>query len=69
MLKRVNKQDQQPGLFYFHPWEVDPEQPRVNGAPLRSRFRHYLNLGQMQPRLERLLSDFSWGRMDEVFGA
>ena len=69
MLKRVNEQDQQPGLFYFHPWEVDPEQPRVNGAPLRSRFRHYLNLGQMQPRLERLLSDFSWGRMDEVFGA
>jgi len=69
MLERVNEQDQQPGLFYFHPWEVDPEQPRVNGAPLRSRFRHYLNLGQMQPRLERLLSDFSWGRMDEVFGA
>jgi polysaccharide deacetylase family protein (PEP-CTERM system associated) len=68
MLKRVNERDGQSGLFYFHPWEIDPAQPRITGAPFKSRFRHYLNLTSMQARLERLLSDFSWGRMDEVFG-
>ena len=66
-LRRVNERDRQPGMFYFHPWEVDPAQPRVDGAPLRSRFRHYINLDAMEARLRRLLSDFSWGRMDEVF--
>jgi polysaccharide deacetylase family protein (PEP-CTERM system associated) len=66
-LKRVNERDGQPGMFYFHPWEVDPDQPRVAGAPLRSRFRHYTNLGTMEARIGRLLADFSWGRMDEVF--
>jgi polysaccharide deacetylase family protein (PEP-CTERM system associated) len=68
MLERVNAHDGKPGLFYFHPWEVDPGQPRVAGAPLKSRFRHYLNLGSMHSRLERLLADFAWGRMDDVFG-
>ena len=68
MLARVNEQDRQSGLFYFHPWEVDPGQPRVKDAPLKSRFRHYLNLNSMHGRLERLLRDFEWGRMDEVFG-
>ncbi len=67
-LRRVNREDRQAGLFYFHPWEVDPGQPRVSGAPLKSRFRHYLNLDAMHGRLERLLGDFRWGRMDEVFG-
>ncbi len=67
-LRRVNRADRQAGLFYFHPWEVDPGQPRVSGAPLKSRFRHYLNLDAMHGRLERLLGDFRWGRMDEVFG-
>jgi polysaccharide deacetylase family protein (PEP-CTERM system associated) len=67
-MRRVNRHDQCAGLFYFHPWEVDPDQPRITGAPLRSRFRHYLNLGSMQARLERLLVDFRWGRMDQVFG-
>ena len=66
-LRRVNERDAQPGMFYFHPWEVDPEQPRVAGAPLRSRLRHYTNLGTMEARLRRLLRDFQWGRMDEVF--
>jgi polysaccharide deacetylase family protein (PEP-CTERM system associated) len=68
MLRRVNEQDGQSGLFYFHPWEVDPGQPRFRDAPLKSRFRHYLNLDSMHARLERLLGDFHWGRMDEVFG-
>ena len=66
-LRRVNRDDRQPGIFYFHPWEVDPEQPRIAGAPLRSRFRHYTNLASMAARLERLLQEFHWGRMDEVF--
>jgi polysaccharide deacetylase family protein (PEP-CTERM system associated) len=66
-LRRVNERDRQPGMFYFHPWEVDPAQPRVAGAPLRSRFRHYINLDAMESRLNRLLGDFGWGRMDEVF--
>ena len=67
MLRRVNVRDGQSGLFYFHPWEIDADQPRVAGAPLKSRFRHYLNLGSMHSRLERLLTDFRWDRMDKVF--
>jgi polysaccharide deacetylase family protein (PEP-CTERM system associated) len=66
-LRRVNSRDRQPGIFYFHPWEVDPEQPRMAGASLRSRFRHYVNLDTMETRLRRLVSEFEWGRMDEVF--
>lgn len=67
MLQRVNERDHQPGLFYFHPWEVDPDQPRIAGAPLKSRVRHYLNLDVMYGRLEQLLTDFRWGRMDEIY--
>jgi polysaccharide deacetylase family protein (PEP-CTERM system associated) len=66
-LRRVNSRDRQPAIFYFHPWEVDPEQPRMAGASLRSRFRHYVNLDTMETRLRRLVSEFDWGRMDEVF--
>jgi len=67
-MRRVNELDGQPGMFYFHPWEIDPAQPRVAGAPLRSRFRHYTNLGTMETRLRRLLRDFRWDRMDRAFG-
>jgi polysaccharide deacetylase family protein (PEP-CTERM system associated) len=66
-LNRVNRHDQQPCVFYFHPWEVDPDQPRIAGLPLKSRLRHYLNLGRMESRLRRLLADFRWGRMDQIF--
>jgi polysaccharide deacetylase family protein (PEP-CTERM system associated) len=66
-MRRVNDLDRESGMFYFHPWEVDPDQPRVAGASLRSRFRHYVNLRAMEGRLRRLLRDFRWGRMDEVF--
>ncbi len=55
-----------PAAFYFHPWEIDPDQPRRTDAPWRSRFRHYTNLAAMAGKLERLLRDFSWGRMDAV---
>ena len=66
-LRRVNLRDGARGIFYFHPWEVDPAQPRVGQARRLSRFRHYTGLATMMARLERLLRDFSWGRMDQVF--
>jgi polysaccharide deacetylase family protein (PEP-CTERM system associated) len=65
-LRRVNAEGRR-GLFYFHPWEVDPGQPRVGQAPLRSRLRHYIGLAAMEAKVARLLGDFAWGRMDEVF--
>jgi polysaccharide deacetylase family protein (PEP-CTERM system associated) len=66
-LKRVNTVDGRPGVFYFHPWEIDPDQPRVPGVTLKTRVRHYINLDKMQRKVERLLRDFHWSRMDEVF--
>lgn len=66
-LRRVNRGDGQSGVFYFHPWEIDPGQPRVTGAKLKSRFRHYVNLNRMEAKVARLLDDFRWGRMDSVF--
>jgi len=66
-LKRMNNMEGQSGMFYFHPWEIDPEQPRISEATSKAKFRHYLNLNKMQNRLERLINDFEWQRMDEVF--
>jgi polysaccharide deacetylase family protein (PEP-CTERM system associated) len=66
-LRRVNAEGM-PGLFYFHPWEIDPDQPRVAAGRL-ARFRHYVGLAAMEGRVARLLSDFAWGRMDQVFAA
>ncbi|WP_238473920.1 XrtA system polysaccharide deacetylase [Altericroceibacterium spongiae] len=57
---------ERPAVFYFHPWEIDPDQPRVAAAPLRSRLRHYTKLEHMAGKLRRLLKEFSWGRMDEL---
>jgi|SRR5215471_10880354 len=68
-IEHVNRREHAPCIFYFHPWEIDPGQPRVKGAGLKSRLRHYTNLRKMQPRLTRLLNDFEWGRMDDVFMA
>lgn len=64
---RVNQRDGRPCIFYMHPWEVDPEQPRPRGLSLRTRFRHYLNLNKVSTRLARLIDDFAWGRMDQIF--
>lgn len=66
LLKHARRVHRSPAIFYLHPWEIDPAQPRQH-APLRSRFRHYLNLGRTEPRLRRLLGDFTWTRMDELF--
>ena len=65
---QVNGSDRLPAVFYFHPWELDPDQPRVSGINRRTRFRHYLNLSRFESRLGALLDRFSWGRMDKVFG-
>lgn len=67
LISKVNEKDGQAAIFYMHPWEVDPEQPRQKDAPLKSRLRHYVNLHRTKMKLERLLKDFSWGRMDDVF--
>jgi len=65
-LRRVNALGRR-GIFYFHPWELDPGQPRVAGAPRLARLRHYTGLAHMAPRLGRLLRHFAWGRLDQVF--
>ncbi|MFP5409245.1 MAG: XrtA system polysaccharide deacetylase [Gammaproteobacteria bacterium] len=67
MLRRVNAQDQAPCMFYFHPWELDAEQPRQHGISARTRFRHYVNLQRMPGRMRQLLNDFEWDRVDRVF--
>lgn len=66
-MRRVNRNDQQSCIFYFHPWEIDPDQPRQQGLNFKTRFRHYLNLTRMEQRLRRLLTDFQWDRMDNIF--
>lgn len=66
-IARVNREDAQAAIFYFHPWEIDPEQPRVNRASMKTRFRHYVNLERTEGRLRCLLRDFAWGRADRVF--
>lgn len=66
-MSRVNNRDKEACIFYFHPWEIDPMQPRQTQASLKSKFRHYTNLGVMEDKLRRVLAEFNWGRMDEVF--
>lgn len=66
-INRINRVDKRPAIFYFHPWEIDPQQPRIDGIGLKTRFRHYVNLNRMEQRLRRLLGDFRWDRMDRVF--
>jgi polysaccharide deacetylase family protein (PEP-CTERM system associated) len=68
-LHRVRHSDGQATVFYFHPWEIDPAQPRIAGIDARSRFRHYVNLGRFEAKLTRLLRDFRWAPVKEVFAA
>ena len=67
VMQRVNDNDRQPCIFYFHPWEIDPEQPRPQGLTLKTRFRHYINLSRMEQRIAQLLADFRWNRLDHVY--
>lgn len=65
-IRQVNRTEGRPAVFYFHPWEIDPDQPRVGHAPLRSRLRHYTGLARMAGKLGELIRDFRWGRMDMI---
>lgn len=67
MLQSVNQRDGESAIFYFHPWEIDPDQPRVAGIDLKTRFRHYVNLQRNEAKLCRLLDDLRWDRMDRIF--
>ena len=65
-IRQVNSREGRPAVFYFHPWEIDPKQPRVAGASIKSRLRHYTNLEGMADKLRQLIGEFSWGRMDAL---
>ena len=65
LLRRTQVANQQPFMFYVHPWELDPDQPQLPGSGLR-RMRHRVCLARTQRRLERLLSEFSFGAMSDV---
>ncbi|WP_194955800.1 XrtA system polysaccharide deacetylase [Tsuneonella amylolytica] len=65
-IRQVNRREGRPAVFYFHPWEVDPGQPRVPDAPLRSKLRHYTRLEAMAGKLAALVREFEWGRMDAI---
>ncbi|MBV8665080.1 MAG: DUF3473 domain-containing protein [Burkholderiaceae bacterium] len=67
MMERVNRVDQRSTIFYFHPWELDPQQPRPDGLNMKTRFRHYVNLSLMEKRVKALTRDFAWERMDKLF--
>ena len=67
MLQQVNVRDAESAIFYFHPWEIDAEQPRIAGVDAKTRFRHYVNIERNERKLDRLLSDFCWDRMDKLF--
>lgn len=64
-VRQVNA-EARPGIIYFHPWEIDPGQPRVANAPIRSKLRHYTKLDAMAGKLKRLISDFKWDRLDRI---
>jgi len=66
-IARFNREEKRPAIFYMHPWEIDPGQPRVAGVDAKSRFRHYVSLHRTEGRLARLLQDFRWDRVDRVF--
>lgn len=67
LMRQVNDRDGQSAIFYFHPWEIDPGQPRPDGLNMKTRFRHYVNLEKMDSRIRALTRDFAWDRMDRIF--
>ncbi len=68
LLKRARASLKGPVIFYFHPWEIDAGQPRIKSASFKSKMRHYLNLNKMERKLDRMLEEFKWRRIDEVLG-
>jgi polysaccharide deacetylase family protein (PEP-CTERM system associated) len=65
LFRKASLNGARPQIFYLHPWEIDPEQPKVEGASWFSRFRHYTNLKRCLPRLECMIDDFSFSSMGE----
>ena len=68
LLKRAAASLDGPAIFFFHPWELDAEQPRITRASSKSKLRHYLNISAMPAKLSRILSSFHWRRIDETIG-
>jgi polysaccharide deacetylase family protein (PEP-CTERM system associated) len=68
LLNKAAQKNDGPAIFYFHPWEIDAGQPRINSAPLKSKLRHYLNIEAMPKKLSAILEAFSWGRIDDALG-
>lgn len=67
LIAYLNKNEKMSCIFYFHPWEIEVDQPRIDNLRLKTRFRHYNGLKRMESRLQQLTGDFIWGRMDKVF--
>jgi len=65
-LRRINEEEEQPFIFYIHPWEIDPDQPRINSISRKSRFRHYVNLHKTESKFKKLLSDFNFSSIKEI---
>jgi len=68
-LMKYNNMEGKPGIFYFHPWEFDLYQPKINRVNQIKKIRHYSGLEEMKNKLIKLIRDFSWGRIDEVYAA
>jgi len=66
-LTRYLRIEKCPSIFYLHPWEIDPEQPRTSNVSFKTKFRHYVNLSRLEGRLNRLLTDFQWSTMQDVY--
>ena len=67
-IARVNADERKPAVFYLHPWEIDPDQPRLHGSPV-NHFRHYVGLRRTEARLRRLLSDFRFAPVATTFAS
>jgi polysaccharide deacetylase family protein (PEP-CTERM system associated) len=67
MLSQVNNREGKAAVFYFHPWEIDKDQPKVADLNIKDNFRHYINIKKMEKKLNYLFNDFHWGRMDKIF--
>lgn len=66
-IEKYLQQESAPYSFYFHPWEIDPEQPKISGVPLKSKVRHYINLSRMEDKIVKLLKDYQWSTMQDVY--
>lgn len=66
-IENFHQTEKQPYSFYFHPWEIDPEQPKIKDASTKSKLRHYLNLSRMENKIVRLLKDYEWSTMENVY--